>query len=167
MTELEKAARQALEALNLARAAHGQMLMSDPPQEAWKAWNVTATIREAMDALRSALEQPAQQEPVAWAKKAMELAADLSIESLRLGSYERKDTYEHAGRASWQTVEIRQKREDARERLRQHIYTSPPAQRKPLTDEQILKVKAQFSGTLDVQFIAFTRAIEAAHGIKE
>jgi hypothetical protein len=29
--------------------------MSDPPQEAWKAWNVTATIREAMDALRSAL----------------------------------------------------------------------------------------------------------------
>lgn len=46
------------------------------------------------------------------------------------------------------------------------LYTRPHA-RKPLTDEQILKVKAQFSGTLDVQFIAFTRAIEAAHGIKE
>lgn len=46
------------------------------------------------------------------------------------------------------------------------LYTRPHA-RKPLTDEQILKVKAQFSGTLDVQFIAFTRAIEATHGIKE
>ena len=75
-------------------------------------------------------EQPAQpqQELVEWAKKAMELAADLSIESLRLGSYERKDIYEHSGRASWQTVEVREKREDARERLRQHLYTSPSAQ---------------------------------------
>lgn len=71
--------------------------------------------------------QPAQQQE-AWAETAMRLAADLSIESLRLGSYERKDTYENAGRASWQTIEIREKREAARERLRQHVYTSPPAQ---------------------------------------
>ena len=64
----------------------------------------------------------------AWAETAMRLAADLSIESLRLGSYERKDTYENAGRASWQTIEIREKREAARERLRQHVYTSTQAQ---------------------------------------
>ena len=101
-------------------------------------------------------EQPAQQEPVAWAKKAMELAADLSIESLRVGSYERKDSYERTGRASWQTVEIRKKREDARERLRRHIYTSP-AQRTwvGLTDKEI-------NAAASVQsWKPFARAIEA------
>lgn len=96
--------------------------------------------KETFTAIKEALEeQPAQQEPVAWAETAMSLAADLSIESLRLGSYERKDTYENAGRASWQTVEIREKREAARERLRQHVYTPTPAQRTwvELTDEEL------------------------------
>ena len=46
------------------------------------------------------------------------------------------------------------------------FYTTPP-QRKPLTDEQICRLKAQIKGTLDVQFVVFARAIEAAHGIKE
>ena len=35
----------------------------------------------------------------------------------------------------------------------------------PLTDEQILEIKAQFVWTLDFQFTEFARAIEAAHGI--
>ena len=107
-------------------------------RHAWGAYSDDVLSLEEADTLLRLIEiptrkvetpQPAQpqQEPVAWAKKAMELAADLSIESLRLGSYERKDTYEQSGRASWQTVEIRQKREGARERLRQHLYTSPPA----------------------------------------
>jgi hypothetical protein len=68
-----------------------------------------------------------QQEPVAWAKKAMELATDFAIESLRLGSYERKDIYEHGGRASYQTINLREKREAARERLREFIHTTHPA----------------------------------------
>ena len=46
------------------------------------------------------------------------------------------------------------------------LYTSPPAQRKPLTDEEL---DAMFSKTLKgkklVNWVA--RAIEAAHGIKE
>jgi hypothetical protein len=37
----------------------------------------------------------------------------------------------------------------------------------PLTDEQILEIKAQFVWTLDFQFTEFARAIEAAHGITE
>ena len=63
----EAALRQALEAMNLARAAHGQILLSDPPQEAWKAWGVSAALTRAMTAASEALaEQPAQQqEPVA------------------------------------------------------------------------------------------------------
>jgi hypothetical protein len=48
----------------------------------------------------------------------------------------------------------------------QYEYTAPP-QRKPLTDEETCRIKAQIKGTLDVQFVVFARAIEAAHGIKE
>ena len=68
MTEKQEAAlRLALEAMNLARAAHGQILLSDPPQEAWKAWGVSVALTKAMTAVSEALaEQPAQQqEPVA------------------------------------------------------------------------------------------------------
>jgi hypothetical protein len=50
-------------------------------------------------------------------------------------------------------------------------YTSPPAQRKPLTDEQIdvLRQKTPPSSGVDfdVRCRDFARAIEAAHGIKE
>ena len=52
---------------------------------------------------------------------------------------------------------------DGEEPLR--AYT-PPAQRKPLTDEQIIKCWGQVSGTRH-GYVAFARAIEAAHGIKE
>ena len=40
------------------------------------------------------------------------------------------------------------------------------AQRKPLTDEEIIKCWGQVSGTR-YGYVAFARAIEAAHGIKE
>lgn len=56
------AMEQALEALNLARAAHGQMLLSDPPQEAWKAWKVGSVTRSAMEALRTVIEQAKRQQ---------------------------------------------------------------------------------------------------------
>ena len=52
---------------------------------------------------------------------------------------------------------------DGEEPLRAYI---PPAQRKPLTDEQIIKCWGQVSGTRH-GYVAFARAIEAAHGIKE
>ena len=43
------------------------------------------------------------------------------------------------------------------------LVATPPAQRKPLTDEQIEKCFAESDGT----FVSAGRAIEAAHGIKE
>ena len=51
-------------------------------------------------------------------------------------------------------------------------YTSPPPQRKPLTDEQICdlwswSMTAEAERTANTQQHAFARAIEAAHGIKE
>ncbi len=54
------ALKQSLEAMNLARAAHGQMLLSDPPQEAWKAWNVSAALTKAMTELQQAIKQAEQ-----------------------------------------------------------------------------------------------------------
>lgn len=72
MTKERDALKLALEALNLARAAHGQMLLSDPPQEAWKAWGVSAALTKAMTAASEALaEQPAQT-PVAVYRAGLE-----------------------------------------------------------------------------------------------
>ena len=49
------------------------------------------------------------------------------------------------------------------------LYTSPPAQRKPLTDEEIEQCMKQAYSTAQGRLLerAFVRAIEAAHGIKE
>ena len=55
----------------------------------------------------------------------------------------------------------------------EHLYTSPPAQRKPLTDEEITAIeegiwKPEFFDDTERQANReFARAIEAAHGIKE
>jgi hypothetical protein len=38
-----------LEALRLALESHGRMLMSDPPQDAWKAYGVEEKARAAID----------------------------------------------------------------------------------------------------------------------
>ena len=53
----EAAMRQALEALELALSSHGVLLLSDPPQDSWKTRNVEGKSREAITALRQALEQ--------------------------------------------------------------------------------------------------------------
>lgn len=45
-------------------------------------------------------------------------------------------------------------------------YLQKPAQHKPLTDDEIIKCWGQASGTR-YGYVAFARAIEAAHGIKE
>ena len=45
-------------------------------------------------------------------------------------------------------------------------YTSPPAQRKPLTDEEIESINVRLAGKRDLSRL-FARAIEAAHNIKE
>jgi hypothetical protein len=47
------------------------------------------------------------------------------------------------------------------------LYTSPPAQRKPLTDEQIEEMANDFEEGYVFLYRSFARAIERAHGIKE
>lgn len=54
------------------------------------------------------------------------------------------------------------------------LYTSPPAQRKPLTDEEIWKfwwsrpeVPDGEDDSMEAEFVAAVRAVLAAHGIKE
>ena len=54
--------------------------------------------------------------------------------------------------------------QDARTALRETL--AQPEQRKPLTRDEISEIAAQ-SGAYDEQLLAFARAIEAAHNIKE
>ncbi len=56
--------KQALDALELALNGHGVMLLSDPPQDAWKTRNVESKVWDAITALRAAIEQA--EKPVAW-----------------------------------------------------------------------------------------------------
>ena len=66
MSKKDEALKLALEALEKALRYHGVMLLSDPPQDAWKYNRVEQAAHEAITALREALaEQPAQQGPVA------------------------------------------------------------------------------------------------------
>jgi hypothetical protein len=62
MTEVLK---QALEALELALRSHGVMLLSDPPQDAWKTYGVEGNARQAITSLRQAIAELESQEPVA------------------------------------------------------------------------------------------------------
>ena len=61
MSKKDEALKLALEALEKALRYHGVMLLSDPPQDAWKYHRVEQTAHEAITAIREALaEQPAQ-----------------------------------------------------------------------------------------------------------
>jgi hypothetical protein len=72
-----KAMKLALEALEKALHYHGVMLLSDPPQDAWKYHRVEQTAHEAITAIKETLAEHAmqevqrlgqeiEQEPVAW-----------------------------------------------------------------------------------------------------
>jgi hypothetical protein len=60
-----EAMKQALDALEAAKNNHGVMLLSDPPQEAWRFHRVSERCSIAITALRQAIEQAEQAEPVA------------------------------------------------------------------------------------------------------
>ena len=139
------AIKQAIEALEVAQDA---LDISQSLQESAKSNHHPKTlaayerVSAALAALRS---MPA--EPVAWAEKAMELATDFGVCSLRLGSYERADVVFNAQKASWQTIDLRAKREDARERLRQHLFATPPTEAKPAQQDKRLHVgDSRFEG---------------------
>jgi len=102
---------------------------------------------------------PAQQEPVeywtvanGWVSDQAEVPAAVWVEP---------DFWEHCNRVNCGTAY----------RLpapgRQPLYTSPPAQRKPLTDEEIETVWGSVQANDFHDCVKpFARAIEAAHGIK-
>lgn len=136
--------------------------------------HLTPLVSDARTALREALAQP-QQEPVeywtvanGWVSDQAEVPAAVWVEP---------DFWEHCNRVNCGTAY----------RLpapgRQPLYTSPPAQRKPLTERELMKcitqakcfdtVKMTYeSGPYEIdrptlKAFEFARAIEAAHGIKE
>ena len=99
--------------------------------------NYDGKAQDVCEALLAALAE-LQDKPVAeksWADRAMELATDFGVDSLRVGSHERKDQLLNNGVYTFETTMLRDKRDASRDRLRRHIYTHP--QRQPLTDEDI------------------------------
>ena len=51
----DEALQLALEALQLAKHSHGIMLLSDPPQEAWKTRQVDFALLKAINAIKETL----------------------------------------------------------------------------------------------------------------
>ena len=106
-----------------------------------------------IDALQEALtEQPAQQEPVAW------IRWEWNRSGLRSLTFSKPDEMPLA--------------EEATGVVYDPLYTSSPAQRKPLTRDQVKKlITATGYDTASPQertdFINGIRHAEAAHGIKE
>lgn len=81
-----------------------------------------------------------------WAKKAMELALDYGVDSLRVGSYERKDTLMNNHVYTWETIQLREKRKKSREALARYLASavcqlerSDPKPTRRLTGEMIYK----------------------------
>ena len=111
----------------------------------------------AMDA------KPAQQEPVAWPAGLIE----------RITAAEQRIQDGHAPRripadptdVDLVLAEVRYLLEGKQPPF--WVSTSPPAQRKPLTDEQITEIAATPAAIPGSYVHSFARAIEAAHGIKE
>lgn len=66
MNTLREAAQQALEALESALRYHGVVLLSAPPQDAWKFHGVEATANAAIAAVRQAIEAEQQAEPFGY-----------------------------------------------------------------------------------------------------
>jgi hypothetical protein len=54
----DEALKLALEAMGLAKHSHGVLLLSDPPQETWKTYQVDAALSKAITAIKAALEAP-------------------------------------------------------------------------------------------------------------
>jgi hypothetical protein len=103
-------------------------------------------IKEEWEAFNWKPEQPAQQEPVAWGIIASNTGRICQVEL---------DADEVEGHNPKHIVPL---------------YTFPPAQRKPLTDDEMKAVIQSIDP--DEQYLPkalrqFARAIEAAHGIKE
>ena len=69
----KEALKLALEAMGLAKHSHGVLLLSDPPQEAWKTYQVDSALSKAITAIKEALANEALEK---MAENARELGLD-------------------------------------------------------------------------------------------
>jgi hypothetical protein len=127
MSDLRTAAQQALEALENIEGANA---------------TDRETAKEAIAALRAALEAKQEVEPVAWLKADGEDAMTDEDKNSWLAS-------QHPSMAEGFTVPL---------------YTAPPA-RKPLSDQEIQDMLPTTSIRCPLDALWFARAIERAHGI--
>ena len=65
----KEAMKQALEVLELAKRSYGVVLLSDPPQDAWKTRGVNGEIDKSITSLRQAIAESEKQEPVLVVEK--------------------------------------------------------------------------------------------------
>ena len=170
MTDLKKAAQQALEAL--------ENVTKDYVESRQYKHN------KAITALRTAIEQAETQEPNYYGLTNDHLWMSVSKEqygklkpAFRMACYTTPPAQPAQEPSSWvETVAVNLVREGinkhkARE-LAAHFHglaQQPAAQRQPLTDEEIMQT---WEGVIkyapgEVRLKDFARAIEAAHGIKE
>lgn len=159
----ERALKLALEALESCDAAH----ITDGGRQ----WYDEKLVDKAVEAIEKALaseakEQPAQQKLVPY-EPSIDMQEQGSIASgYDLSQARAKKVYQ----AMIDMHDVMMEREPTDEWFRlQAGYPKQPAQRKPLTDDELLEVIKKIDR--DEQFIQsslrqLARAIEAAHGIK-
>jgi len=145
MSDLEYAAKLALEALNKLTDAAGGFSVSGVyfNEGVWEQECLNAAY-DAIKALEEALAKQEQGEPVAW-----------TIDSLEQEIYENTRQFVSLNVMEW---------------LLNRLNTTPQPAQKPLTDEQILRLLSRIDECavrLPRGLREFARAIEAAHGIKE
>jgi len=98
--------------------------------------------------------EPAQQEPVAW------------MVDVDLANYQGQSEYRTI--LAWNAKPVWSGTHEINEVLKAvPLYTSPPTQRKPLTDEEIGAMWVTARRNSPLPHVIFARAIEAAHSIKE
>lgn len=81
-----------------------------------------------------------------WANEAMNLALDYGVDSLRVGSHERKDILMNNGGYTWATIRLREQRDASRDKLARYLASavcqlerSDPKPVRRLTGEMIYK----------------------------
>jgi hypothetical protein len=174
--EIMGAMKQALEALESAKNNHGKLLLSDPPQDAWRFHRVDDAVSASITALRQAIEQAEHVHAVNTSQERV----DEIVKTEHDKQIEIAQAYERGWNAALAQQEpmawISEGGDVSRSKRYMDemgfkcnpLYTAPP-QRKPLTDEHILLI-ANRLWEIKIpsdSWLWFARAIEAAHGIGE
>ena len=182
-----EAMKQALEALELARSTHDVMLLSDPPQKAWKYHNVDWKLLGAVNQLRQAIaevEENYQGSDAAKAAHMMDLYVALGVkwgEDPFAVIAKMRDTFAEAEKQEPVGWTIQQEIDYAKNHRSEYagfwaskddddedwiaLYTSPP-QRQPLDMKTIKRIATYCDEHItDEDVVEITRRVESEHGI--